>query len=554
MKTITFYSYKGGVGRTLALANIAKRLSEFGKKVCLLDFDLEAPDLHNKFKGNIKNITKGIVDYIDFFNKNNTLPKSISEYVTPIKFNNLNQTDIDLIAAGNIFSQKYWTKLFSIDWIKLFYNKNSQGIALFIDLKEKIKTQLNPDFLLVDSRTGISEISGITITLLADEVVLLAANNNENIDGTKLIIKTLIRPENNVFGKIPKINFVLCRIPYFQKPEEKPKEFSAINKAVLNINSFLSKSHTSFRINQTFVIHSYPELELEEKFLMGYEFEKEQKRDDIPISTDYLKLFEELTKDVLFEDEKKRFNIFKKAELLFKEANNENDSLKKIDTLKEVLQLNPKFDEAYYQLAIVYYTIKNFEKAISYVNSALELNVKNLNYLYLKAYILSISNKENEAIELLNSILEIDKKYYGALGSLGSIYEKKGDYLTALKYFNQIVEFYPDYYSGYNSVGNTLKFMEKYDEAFKYVYKALELNPKDPISNSTLAEIYAHLGNDNEFFKNLELSLSFGMKSEDLERTLSEDNAYKKYIQNNRFIELINKYNLSIDLSKYIKK
>ncbi|MBU0764165.1 MAG: AAA family ATPase, partial [Bacteroidetes bacterium] len=38
MKTITFYSYKGGVGRTLALANIAKRLAEFGKKVCLIDF------------------------------------------------------------------------------------------------------------------------------------------------------------------------------------------------------------------------------------------------------------------------------------------------------------------------------------------------------------------------------------------------------------------------------------------------------------------------------------------------------------------------------------
>ncbi len=50
MKTITFYSYKGGVGRTLALANVAMRLSEFKKKVCMIDFDLEAPGLHHKFK------------------------------------------------------------------------------------------------------------------------------------------------------------------------------------------------------------------------------------------------------------------------------------------------------------------------------------------------------------------------------------------------------------------------------------------------------------------------------------------------------------------------
>src|SRR5258708_1479869 len=68
MKTITFYSYKGGVGRSLALANIATRLAELGKKVCLLDFDLEAPGLYYKFSSliNSKNfeIKQGIVDYI----------------------------------------------------------------------------------------------------------------------------------------------------------------------------------------------------------------------------------------------------------------------------------------------------------------------------------------------------------------------------------------------------------------------------------------------------------------------------------------------------------
>lgn len=42
MKTLTFYSYKGGVGRSLALVNIATRLSEFGKKVCIIDFDLRS--------------------------------------------------------------------------------------------------------------------------------------------------------------------------------------------------------------------------------------------------------------------------------------------------------------------------------------------------------------------------------------------------------------------------------------------------------------------------------------------------------------------------------
>ena len=52
MKTITFYSYKGGVGRTMALANIAVLLSKRGKKVLVVDWDLEAPGLHEYFNNN----------------------------------------------------------------------------------------------------------------------------------------------------------------------------------------------------------------------------------------------------------------------------------------------------------------------------------------------------------------------------------------------------------------------------------------------------------------------------------------------------------------------
>ena len=50
MRTITFYSYKGGVGRSLLVANTAKYLSILGKSVFALDLDLEAPGLHYKFE------------------------------------------------------------------------------------------------------------------------------------------------------------------------------------------------------------------------------------------------------------------------------------------------------------------------------------------------------------------------------------------------------------------------------------------------------------------------------------------------------------------------
>ena len=39
----TFYSYKGGVGRSLALANLAYILAWEGRKVLIIDMDMEAP-------------------------------------------------------------------------------------------------------------------------------------------------------------------------------------------------------------------------------------------------------------------------------------------------------------------------------------------------------------------------------------------------------------------------------------------------------------------------------------------------------------------------------
>lgn len=43
-RIVTFYSYKGGTGRTMALANTAWILAANGKRVLAVDWDLEAPD------------------------------------------------------------------------------------------------------------------------------------------------------------------------------------------------------------------------------------------------------------------------------------------------------------------------------------------------------------------------------------------------------------------------------------------------------------------------------------------------------------------------------
>jgi MinD-like ATPase involved in chromosome partitioning or flagellar assembly len=45
----TFYSYKGGVGRSMALASVAQWLYLQGLNVFMVDWDLEAPGLEEFF-------------------------------------------------------------------------------------------------------------------------------------------------------------------------------------------------------------------------------------------------------------------------------------------------------------------------------------------------------------------------------------------------------------------------------------------------------------------------------------------------------------------------
>src|SRR5215471_5063825 len=68
-RIITFYSYKGGTGRSMALANIAWILASNRRRVLVLDWDLEAPGLHRYFRPFLldKQLTssEGIVDFVN---------------------------------------------------------------------------------------------------------------------------------------------------------------------------------------------------------------------------------------------------------------------------------------------------------------------------------------------------------------------------------------------------------------------------------------------------------------------------------------------------------
>jgi tetratricopeptide (TPR) repeat protein len=384
------------------------------------------------------------------------------------------------------------------------------------------------------------------MTLLADSVVTLAANNEENISGTARIIKSLMNNENNLLGKLPTIHFVLTRIPYYANPDEKHKEIRIVRNALATINQ------EGKLIEKVFVIHSDRELEEEERFKINTISEKNPSLFQVvPIEEDYLTLFEELTKDDLTVDEISKFNALRESELLIEEAKNTYDNAIKINKLKSAILLNSNSHEAMSLLADTYIELKNYDEAIVFAKQASKIDENNLYYKYIIAYCLHGLNLPEEAITILEKILIIEPKYRASLSFLGYIFRQKLDYQTALNYRLKLVENFPHYDGGYNDLANSYKDLKDYDKAFQYTYKSLELNPKNYFALGTLSEIYAEKGNDNEFYKNLQLSFIFGMNSETFERVIKEEKVYRKYYKDERFINLLKTYRIKVTLPEY---
>lgn len=534
MKTITFYSYKGGVGRTLALSNIASRLSELGKKVCLLDFDLEAPGLPFKFKFKNKEIKQGIVDYVCEFSCNGKIPQNIKKYSISISPINSNFQPITLIPAGNVENNDYWKKLSMINWSEMFYSEKGTGVEFILDLKAKIEKQISPDVLLVDSRTGITDISGITLKLLADEVVILASYNEENLFGSKKIIKNLLDGSNSLSGKAPKINFILTRLPFKDDPSDTFKEFNLINKVKKDFNLNLGLSDIDIS-----VIHSDRRLEENERQLIGYKYEEKK----VSISNDYLKLFDKLTQDLLSAEDIKLFKNKKNAEKEYNKAIEEKELPRKIQLLSRAIELDNTKWEYFFERGYCWYKLNEYNKAIEDNLKSLSLNSNNAMIYNNLAVNYAMLNKDNEAKKYYEHALYLEPQSPLVLNNIAILYLKSNPEL-ALDFLNKVLEIEINNDKALNTRADLLRIMGSLENAYVDIYKAIEINPSEPIYFSTLAEIFATDNKIEEFYYNLNIALGMGLTAKNLN---SAKEVYMKFKTEERFINLMIKYNIDID-------
>lgn len=206
-RVVTFYSYKGGVGRTSTLANIAWGLSGSGKKLLAVDWDLEAPGLTNYFAGRIseENATQmsGVIDLLCHYRDsklegNPALLLDWNSCLIPVRVDQEGGGELHLITTGRL-DPAYFTRVFSFDWPEFY--EELRGYLFLDQLLAEWRDAY--DFVLIDSRTGITEMGSICAVHLPDIVVVMFTYNRQNFESAALVSRNLLEQRPLLAGSRP---------------------------------------------------------------------------------------------------------------------------------------------------------------------------------------------------------------------------------------------------------------------------------------------------------------------------------------------------------------
>ena len=204
-RIVTFYSYKGGTGRTMALANTAWILASNGLRVLAVDWDLDSPGLHKYFHPFLDHstvfATPGMADLITGYSQDYKLASAsgqarradrVAKYTSVLRNAvSLNWSlfpgvgTLDFLSAGR---QRGYAP---VDWDDFYWEKD--GSQVISDLCADMRN--NYDYVLIDSQSGIGGIAEVcTERIPPDVVVACFTLSSQSIEGTASVARVSREP------------------------------------------------------------------------------------------------------------------------------------------------------------------------------------------------------------------------------------------------------------------------------------------------------------------------------------------------------------------------
>jgi hypothetical protein len=214
-RIVTFYSYKGGTGRTMALANVAWILAASGLRVLAIDWDLEAPGLPRFFhpfledddftgKAGVQSLVTAFATHVTQRRRNGEAPGAgpafyepfteLHRYVVTLDWD-FGDGTLDLLPAG-LPDRNYGAAAF--DWND-FYER-LDGAAYLEELRRSMAEAY--DYVLIDSRTGLSDVADICTAVLPDTLVNCFTMSDQSINGAAMVAGRIVERRGGQVARI----------------------------------------------------------------------------------------------------------------------------------------------------------------------------------------------------------------------------------------------------------------------------------------------------------------------------------------------------------------
>ena len=347
MYVTTFYSFKGGVGRTMALVNVAVALARRGRRVLVVDFDLEAPGLDTFDIFRSPKPVPGVIDFVAEYLLSGKAPK-IDRFVS----------ESDGVGDGALWSMPsgtqhaaYAANFNQIDWGELY--EHHDGYLLFEDLKEQWNQVLRPDYALIDSRTGHTDTGGICTRQLPDAVAILFFPNDQNLRGLTTVVNDIRSEASGPRRKKIDLHFVMSNVPDLDDEDSILEE---------KIDAF--RQQLGFK-REPMIVHRYDSLSL----LSQVVFTKDRPRSRL--AKEYIALVEEIVRHNL----KDRDGALEYVERLRRRRRYGLEPGLRLSLKQQLEQIEKDHSsdgEVLFNLATLHEDDRDPEKALSLFNRAVE--------------------------------------------------------------------------------------------------------------------------------------------------------------------------------------
>ncbi|HEX3429725.1 MAG TPA: ParA family protein [Rhizomicrobium sp.] len=386
MYVVTFYSYRGGVGRTLSLLNTAVELAKRGRKILVVDFDLEAPGISTFHFCKSGNLSKGIVDYIAEYKETGRAP-NVTEFVQECELiDGGHQLKFWLMSAGRQ-DEHYARKFHSIDWERLY--ADHAGFLMIENLKEQWNDSLTPDYVFIDSRTGHTDISGICTRQLPDAVVFTFLPNLQNLSGLSHVVKETREEVQTDRKKVIRTYFVASNVPTADD------ESGILRENLEKFRAALNYDHD----NLTLVFH-YDSLAL-----LGQEIFTLTKP-NTKLAKEYVSLANSILRGNPADRDGALAYILDVIEKVRTDRRKYADDAGLTDMMENIAKHHPRDGEVHFKLADLYVALRSFPEATSQYELAKANGYETAELLLTLSFLYSEQKRREEATALLLKLTE----------------------------------------------------------------------------------------------------------------------------------------------------